>query len=431
MKLPKNIPDKPGIYMLKNKGGQIIYIGKALSLKKRLSSYFKRPASPERKMNALTRQISDYDYLTTDSEEEALILEANLIKEHQPFFNIHLRDDKKYPFIKLSLKDAFPSLRVDRTLKKDGSRYYGPYTDVGSLRKTLKLIRELFLLRSCSRKISAQKSERRPCLNFSLKKCSAPCCGKISKADYKESVRRACLLLEGRVSKLTKKLSAEMDELSKMHRFEEAASIRDKLKLLQKVKESKRAAFYRGARQDFVTLSEMTLPRDTGLTRLKEILGQDSPARLIEGLDISHLGGREAVGSAITFADGKPEKSGYRIYKIKSANKKDDCEMLKEVIRRRYRVQSERQPDLILVDGGRGQLSSAEAALRELGIKNISVISLAKVQEHIFIPGKSAPLCLSRSSSALQLLQNVRDEAHRFASLSHRRLRAKTVLRKK
>ncbi len=261
MKPPGDIPDKPGIYILKDKSGQIIYIGKAISLKKRVSAYFREKSLPERKTNALIKRISSYGYLTTDSEEEALILEANLIKEYRPFFNIRLRDDKRYPFIKINIKDAFPSLRIDRVLRKDGSRYYGPYTDVRLLRKTLRMLRKLFLLRGCKRKISPQNGKMRHCLNFSLKRCSAPCCGKIKKADYRENVRRVCLLLEGRVGKIIKELKIKMDELSRTRRFEEAASMRDKLVLLQKVKENKRAVFYRGVGQDFVTLSEMTLPK--------------------------------------------------------------------------------------------------------------------------------------------------------------------------
>lgn len=420
----KSLPDSPGIYLMKDEKGRVIYVGKALSLKKRVRSYFGTVPESNPKLRMLVQSTRDLDYIVTDSQSSALILECNLIKKYRPRYNVRLRDDKKYPCIKISA-DSFPRISITRTLKKDSSRYYGPYTSAGAVRKTLKLMRKLFLLRSCRRDMS---SPSRPCLYYHLGECLAPCTGRITQKEYAGKVQSACLFLEGKAEELLQKLRDEMKRESSALHFEKAALLRNRIDALRMVLEEQKTKI-----GDIIHISAPLLQHaewKEAVLQLKELLKlKTSPSR-IEAFDISQTGGTTAVGSVIVFEDGLPQSRYYRHFKIKSAPRKDDCAMIAEIVRRRYvRILREKRklPDLILIDGGAGQLHSALDALENAGITDISVIGLAKRFEHIYSTGKSKPTILPPDSSALQLVRHVRDEAHRFAIGFHQRMRRKKL----
>ena len=444
----KNLPDKPGVYLMKNSQGETIYVGKAISLKKRVRSYFQSPAarpagracslSADRqdltgRVKRLRSNIADFEYIITDSETEALILECNLIKEHRPRYNVRLRDDKKYPFVKLTDED-YPCLYITRNLKADGSKYYGPYTNVKLLRKTLKSMRELFPLRSCQRKIGLLA--KRPCLNYDLTQCVAPCSNRVGKEEYQNLVKGACLFLEGRRKELVKELKKRMETASRHLRFEEASRWRDKIEAIEKVTEGgrKRQLLEMVEGNARVRMEEVARKgegvKEAAVAHLQRLLHLPSSPRRIEAFDVSNISGKDAVGSMVVFEEGQPKKSDYRHFKIKLPGIIDDYAMIKEIVGRRYRrvlEEKRRLPDLILIDGGRGHLNSALNILTDLGLKQIPVMAIAKQFEHIFIKESSGPIILSPNSALLLLIQSVRDEAHRFAIKFHRALRRKKL----
>jgi len=405
----KKIPSSPGVYFFYGKEKEILYIGKASNLKKRVASYFQKKYRLP-KTEALISRIMDLDYITTSSSAEALIYEARLIKEKKPKYNIELKDDKSYPYLKLMLKEDFPRLLIARGKKPDGALYYGPYTNALLLRKALSVIRGIFLLRTC------RTLPKRPCLKAHIKKCSSPCDGTISKNDYRKIVEGLRLFLEGRRKALLKMLSARMHELSLKRDYEKAIEARDRMEAL--------SAMWEGRK------SPPPLNRD--ISELRKVLSLRTLPWHIEAFDISNIHGKEAVGSMVSFKSGKPQKDEYKRFRIKHVSGIDDYGMIREIIRRRYaRVLEEKGalPDLMIIDGGRGHLSVALSELNKLGPLKIPVISIAKKEERVYVEGKKESLDLSRRNHALKLVMRIRDEAHRFAITYHKLLRGKDLLR--
>jgi excinuclease ABC subunit C len=541
----QNLPQLPGVYQFKDSTGKVIYVGKAKNLKNRVKSYFIKTQPTNPKINALVSKISDVEVIVTPSEVEALILEANLIKKLKPRYNVSLRDDKSYPYIVIT-NEPFPRVFSTRRIKSDGSRYFGPYTDAYSLKQTLKLIRDVFMVRSCKYYIDDEVIKRKKikvCLDYHIKKCGGPCEGLVSREEYNKMIEQVAQLLNGKIDKLVEHLREQMEKLAQELRFEEAAVLRDKIKALEiytskqsvvsiepvdrdifavaiededacgvlfKVRDGKligsqqffmTGAGYKGEDEVIETLltqyylssdyipSEILIPQSieesnsiekwladrkgmpvkirapenddearlismckvnakyhldefriqkmkareefapSVLRQLQKELRLDRLPRRIECFDISNIQGSDIVASVVVFENGKPKKSEYRKFKIRSvSDKPDDFASMFEVIQRRYsRVLSEggKMPDLIVVDGGKGQLSSAIKALENLGVKEQPIIALAKKFEEIYFPGIDQPQSLPKSSPALHLLQRIRNEAHRFAITFHRDVRAK------
>jgi len=543
-----NLPTSPGVYQFKNKDGNIQYVGKAVNLRSRVRSYFHQSRNHEPRIASMVSRISDLEIITTDSEVEALILEANLIKLHKPRYNVNLKDDKTYPYIVVT-NEPYPRVFVTRRIRRDGSRYFGPYTDVLTMRAALKTVRDIFMIRSCNFMIDAEfiaKKKTRVCLDYHIKKCEGPCEGLVSAEQYNRMIANVEQVLNGKVSGVLESLETQMNASAAALKFEDAAYYRDRMKELEiysskqkvvdvelrdrdivaastedddacgvifKIREGKvigRHHYYmtgvegKSDSEVLETLVQryyleavdvpkeiilsfdiesktliqqwLTLRRSGGvsfflpeggelakliamcknnakflldelkLQRLKQKdfvpaavralqrdLRMPVPPRRIECFDISHFQGTETVASMVVFVDGKPKKSEYRKFKIRTvaAAEVNDFASMKEVIFRRYkRVKEEalEMPELIMVDGGKGQLSSALESLTELGLAQHPLISLAKRLEEVYVPGQSDPLPIPKSSSALRLLQQLRDEAHRFAITFHRSLRDKRTL---
>jgi len=392
------LPDSPGVYLMKDAAGEIIYIGKAKSLKKRVSQYFQNK-NHDFKTQKLVEKIRDFDVIYTPSEEDALILEASLVRKNQPYYNIELRDDTSFPFIKIT-KEEFPRLSIVRPKVKDNSFYYGPYTDATLLRKAFKDLRKIFPFCTC-------KAPSVSCLYRKINLC--PASDENSITQYKKNIANIKLFLEGRRSDLMASLNKQMLDASSEHNFEEAARLRDKIEAFSSLAKGVEAK---------------------GVEELARVLRLVRTPNRIEAFDISNISGQQAVGSMVSFYNGLPDKNNYRRFRIKLVKGIDDYKMLGEVIFRRYRrlVNEKRSlPDLILVDGGKGQLRIAKMILDELNLK-IPLMALAKQQEEIFTPNKIKSIKLPASSSALQLVRRVRDEAHRFAVKYHKLLRKKEFI---
>ncbi len=549
LKKIKTFPRSPGVYLMKDKNNKVIYVGKAKNLHNRVSSYFSNSFT-DPKTSILVNNIFDIDFIVTENEIEALILEDTLIKQHLPKYNILLKDDKRYPFLKLTINEEYPRLIIVRRRAKDNALYFGPYTSVKSMRETLKLINRIFPIRKCNKKLKLERSIPpyfKPvgnyCLYYQMKQCLAPCQGNVDPQEYKRIIKQISLFLQGKNHDLIQELNLRMQEYTKKLEFEKAAKIRDRLLAIEKVMEKQKiisskfeskdviAFSYKGeiynitllfiregkmvGKNNFVIekkFKEMTtdeiitsfikqyysnpsfLPEEVLLSiqiedaelieqwlfnitgqkinikiaktefenrllkmayensvielsnYLMDIEMRESKKRLIqlqkvlnlkrlpteiEAFDISNISGKFAVGSMVKFINAQPAKNEYRQFKIKTVDGIDDFKMMEEVVFRRYkRIKDENKnlPDLILIDGGKGQLTAALSALHKNEIYNIPIIALAKREELIFIPGKSEPLKLNRNSSALKLLQNIRDEAHRFAIEFHKRLRKKELV---
>ena len=405
----KGLPLTSGVYLMKDKDGTVIYVGKAVSLRKRVQSYFRQRKTMS-KTDLLVENIADIDYIDTDSEAEALILEASLIKKYDPKFNVELRDDKSFPLIQITDED-FPRISVERPHQRiAGYTYYGPYINPKLIREALALLRKIFHFRTCD------PFPEKECLDYHIGLCEAPCIKKIGKREYMKNIRNVKLILEGRKDDLYKRLHKEMEAHAKAQRYEDAAKIRDQLRAI--------GALYSGTRDVNYYKEAEQLQRALNLPRL--------PNR-IETFDISNIMGNQAVGSMVSFLNGRPDKNNYRRFKIKEVEGIDDFKMIAEVVRRRYRrLKSEGKmfPDLIVIDGGKGQLSAAHQELIKLGVQ-IPLVSLAKREEEVFLPNKRNPVKLSLDSLGLKLLQRTRDEAHRFAVKYHRHLRDKNVFARK
>ncbi len=528
---------------MKDRGDQLIYVGKAKSLRNRVRSYFGKSADDGRiQFKALVSNIADFEYIITDNELEALILEANLIKEHKPRYNISLKDDKKYPFIKITNED-YPRILVVREMKKDKAEYFGPYTDVSAMRRTLEIIRRVFPVRTCQDQLPSPRITR-VCLEYEIKRCGGPCEGFVSREEYQSMMEEVVLFLKGRNDRIIENLREKMEEASENLRFEEAASYRDRLADIQsladrqkvatatlddwdiiavcvdddeacgvvmevragkmlgrkhyfmdKVLDSSHSVIVSGfVRQFYLTSTsvprEIHLPleieeqdsislwlsniagfkvtvkvpergdkaklikmaeRDAGLLlterrlkreklkdrvphsveALKRDLRLEGLPRRIEAIDISNVQGSDPVGSLVSFWDGRPQKGQYRRFKISRTEGPDDFAMIREVVQRRFKrllEEGSELPDLLLIDGGKGQLSSAAATLRDVGVPEQPVIGLAKRLEEVFVPGVSEAQTLPKTSSSLRFLQAIRDEAHRFALEYHRKRRQKRTI---
>jgi excinuclease ABC subunit C len=398
-----------GVYLFKSADGAIIYVGKAVNIRKRVESYF-RANLRHLKTDLLVGHIVDVDVIPTGSEAEALLLEASLIKEHQPKYNIELKDGKTYPFIQIT-KGDFPLVTVvrmnTRKYKDVKSELYGPYVNPALIREALQLIRKIFPFRTCD------PIPTKPCLDFHMGLCQAPCEGTITKEDYQRNIRNVRLILDGRKDDLYRSLRVEMEELSRQQDFEAAGKVRNQMRAI--------GALYSGTK-DLNYFKEAE--------QLQRALGLEKAPERIECFDISNIMGNQSVGSMVSFLSGKPDKNNYRRFKIKTVTGIDDFQMIAEIVRRRYsRLQKEGlpYPDLIVIDGGKGQLGAACDELKKLGVV-IPIISLAKREEEIFVPGKRNSIKLAADSLGLHLLQRVRNEAHRFGLKYHTLLRGKDFL---
>ena len=535
-----HLSDQPGVYLFKNRQGDILYVGKAAVLADRVRSYFQKGADSSPKTALLVSQISDLETIVTRSALEALILESNLIKRHRPRFNVVLRDDKQYPYLRLPIKEDFPRFSIVRRVQKDGALYYGPYTPAGALRETLKVIRKVFPLATCD--IEIDGTADRACIEFEIKRCMAPCTGNQTRDEYHRIVKQARQFLEGRDSELLDDLRIQMEAAADHEEFEEAARLRDRIFKIERTLEKQRITqttatdqdvlglarqgaavdlqilfvrsglligrkdffwpdsadgedeellrsaieqFYnkegqppkellvpadladaplieqwltekrgetvrviapeRGQKHQLVRLAEENAAaaitdhlRNEELDRqataeLKRLLRLEKPPRRIEGLDISNIMGKESVASLVVWEDGQAKKSDYRRFRIQTVIGANDFASMQEVVERRYgHTEGLPAPDLIVIDGGLGQLAAALEGLRKVGQSHVPLIGLAKArgdkEERIFLPGRKNPIVLRPTSPVTHLLQRIRDEAHRFAVTYHRKLRGKTLV---
>lgn len=546
------VPQQPGVYIHRDTDGNVLYIGKSASLRNRLRSYFGSKKNLDAKTFDLVSRIDDFEYIVTESEQEALLLENSLIKEHRPKYNIRLKDDKTYPYIRVDLAEDFPRVYVTRRTANDGARYFGPFASAGSVRKTLDLLKRLFPYRSCTKAITG--TDDRPCLEYHIKRCVAPCTGYASKIDYSQVIEQVVLFLEGNTREVVSGLESAMLDASDSLEFERAGVLRDRLRAIERVYEGQKvvgmgrddldviSAAYGGeeawveiffvrhgnlvGRDHFIMAGtrdepgeeilarffeqfyssashvprrilvserigeeeviarwlesrrngpvEITVPQrgpkrrlvkmvsenaiqgleqlklkwlsdttrmETAMSELQEELSLPRLPQRIECYDISHIQGTNTVASMSVFQDGKPLSSDYRRFKIKSHDGNDDFASMREVLTRRFkRLKNAREggdenasfaatPDLVLIDGGKGQLSLAVEVMLFLGLQDVSLASIAKREEEIFLPDAAEPVIMPRNSQGLFLLQRARDEAHRFAITFHRNLRGKASVR--
>lgn len=543
-----HLPEQPGVYLMKSGRGEILYVGKARVLADRVRNYFHKGTEHTPKTSLLVDQIEDFETIVTRSELEALILESNLIKRHRPRFNVVLRDDKQYPYLRLPVKDAFPRLSIVRRVQKDGALYYGPYTPAGALRETLKVIRKVFPLATCE--IEIDGTAERACIEFEIKRCMAPCTGHQSREDYHRIVKQVRLFLEGRDTELLDVLRGEMEAAADRQQYEEAARLRDRIQKIERTLEKQRITqttatdqdviglarqgraadvqllfvrgglligrkdffwadalsvsdeelvhstieqFYnkeglppkelltalvlpdaplietwlsekkgepvrvvspeRGAKHELVKLAEENAAaaltdhlREEETDRLateelRRLLKLDATPRRIEGFDISNTMGLQSVASLVVWEDGAMKKADYRKFRIHTVEGANDFASMQEAVHRRYGrpsgdsdhyTEQLPRPDLILIDGGLGQLAAAQEGLRQAGCAKVPICGLAKArgdkEERIFVPGRKNPIALRGTSPATHLVQRIRDEAHRFAVTYHRKLRGKALI---
>ena len=456
------LPHKPGVYLMKDRFGTVIYVGKARDLRKRVSQYFhpSRRLGWDLKFNALVEAIHDLDVHVVKSEPEAMLLEGKLIKEFHPRYNVSFRDDKRFLLLKVNLNDPIPRFTLTRLRTTDGARYFGPFAHSGALRNTLALIRRQFNLRGC-RPLTPGEADYKHCLYGNLKWCTAPCIGNVTHEQYLEQVRAACDFLGGQCEEMSGQLEAEMKKAAHAQDYEKAAQLRDALADLKRTTR-KTEKFER-----IPYTLPVAIDPQRDLEELGRALGLPAPPARIEGFDISNISGTFAVASMVSFKHGRPDRANYRRFKMKTVVGQDDFACMAETIRRRYsRLLREQKgepsaededagkpiveelraliarpreapkdpnagvpmlPDLILIDGGKGQLNAACAELNALGLANIPVIGLAKEFEEIHRPGESEPLRLSHDTGALKLLQRVRDESHRVANSYNAQLRIKRI----
>jgi excinuclease ABC subunit C len=541
------VPPGPGVYLLKDRSGKVIYVGKAANLRTRVRTYL-RGGDERSQVRFLCERLADFETIVTGNDKEALILENNLIKQYRPRYNIRLKDDKSYVSVKVTVRDAWPRVLVTRRIVKDGSRYFGPFASASAVRDTLDTIRKVFPLRTCSDPVFRNRS--RPCIEYDIKRCLGPCVLPVDREAYEEHLRQVMLLLEGRNSEVVRALRRRMDAAAAAERFEEAARLRDQIQAIEKTQERQQVVEHWGANQDvfglyreggcveiqvlFVRSGKLVSNRsyafddwefpdeailEAVLTQFYQATNHDVPdeillpvaisdaevraeylserrgrrvmivvpqrgdkARLvemarenamqsfaerrdaakqgermvaelqrrlrlsnapkrIECLDIATFQGSETVGAIVAFDEGEPDKNGYRHYRIRTVEGTDDFAAVAEVLHRRFREARERGglPDLLVIDGGAGQLAAARAALADVRLSELEVVALAKERverdatatdirrrpERVFLPGRKNPVVLKANSTALFLLQRVRDEAHRFVNLYHRKLRAR------
>jgi excinuclease ABC subunit C len=426
-KVRSKFPDTPGVYLFQDQTGRVLYVGKAKNLRNRASSYFLKAAAQDLRTSRLVQEVYDIDFMEAESEVDALLMEARLIKDIQPKYNKELRDDKTFPYLQITTHEDFPRVEITREPRSSGVKLYGPFTSAGALNGALQVLQRVFQFRTCSLDIEAE-DERwrwfRPCLLASIKQCTAPCNLRITKEEYRRDIGRLKKFLDGNRKSLVKELQAEMLDAATNRRFEQAARLRDEIAMLESIKE-------RGDFDKHIQPEVFYIDPKKGLTGLQKVLKLPTTPRTIEGMDIAHLGGSETVASLVQFIDGMPFKPGYRRYRIREVQGIDDYASMQEVVTRRFsrlKDETEMFPDILLIDGGKGQLNAAMKAFDAAGVEPPFVISLAKKEELIFVNGRPKPLRLSHSSYALRLLQYVRDEAHRFAQHYHHLLRRKKNL---
>jgi excinuclease ABC subunit C len=423
----RSFPHTPGVYLMKDAEGRVIYVGKAKNLRSRAGSYFLKAATEDQRTTRLVREIRDIDYLDAESEVDALLMEARLIKDLLPKYNRDLRDDKTFPYLEIYTHEDYPRVEITRTPKERGSKLYGPFASPRSLRGALHVLQKVFRFRTCS--LDIQEGDPRwrwfrPCLLASVGQCTAPCNFRIPREEYRKNIHRLQQFLEGKKQSLLGELRADMAVAAKELRFEEAARLRDELHLLETLHE-------RGDLATHVQPEVFPVDPKKGLAGLQKVLHLSKQPRAIEGIDIAHTGGTDTVASVVQFIDGLPFKPGYRRLRIRTVEGVDDVASIHEAVLRRFqhRHESEIVPDILLIDGGKGQLHAALAALATLAIEDgPTVVSLAKREELVFRSDAEEPLRLSRHSFALRLLQYVRDEAHRFAQHYHHILRRRSTL---
>jgi len=420
----REFPQTPGVYLMKDAAGVVIYVGKATSLRSRAGSYFLKAAVEDQRTNWVT-EIADADYIECESEVDALLVESRLIKDIQPKYNKELKDDKTYPYLMITTREDFPRVEVTREPRDRGVKLYGPFANAGALRGAVQVLQKIFKFRTCTLDIDAD-DERwnwfRPCLLASIDQCTAPCNLRVTKEDYRRDIKHLQLFLEGKKSSLLKQMREEMQAASDALEFEKAARLRDEIRMLETLDK-------RGELDTHAQPEVFYIDPKKGLKGLRQVLKLDATPRTIEGVDIAHLGGGETVASVVQFLDGLPFKPGYRRYKIRNVKGVDDFRSIHEVVSRRFRRLSDEGevfPDILLIDGGKGQLNAALAAFDEQQVTPPTLLSLAKREEEVFLPGARDSLRLSRHSFALRLLQYVRDEAHRFAQHYHHILRNKS-----
>jgi len=435
-----HFPRTPGVYLMKDEAGSVLYVGKARDLRARVASYFQDSADLLNTRGPaiadMVARVADIDFLECESEVDALLTENRLIKDIQPPCNERLKDDKSFPYLEITTGDDFPGVYVTRKPRVRGSRLFGPFTSAASLRDALQALQKVFQFRTCELDIRADDPRRRffrPCLLHAIRQCTAPCADLISREAYARDIRRLIKLLSSKRSVLLRQMTREMNEAAAARRYEEAAVLRDRIRAIQSLSLS-------GDPHEDVQPEVFFVDPREGLEKLGRLLDLPGPPRIIEGLDVATLHGEESVGSLVCFIDGRPFKAGYRRFRIRSVEGVDDYAMIREVIARRHRraaVAEELFPDVILVDGGLGQLHAALDAFERMhqaieaeggrAVRPAMVISLAKREELIYVQARSAPLRLPRNHAALRLLQQVRDEAHRFGQHYHHILRRKKM----
>lgn len=432
----RDLPKVAGVYLMKDAQGRVIYVGKAACLPDRVGSYFvpsavSGSASLGPKKQPMLDLIDDFEVIECEGEWEALLTENRLIKDIHPRFNERLTDGKSFPYLVVTLRDDYPGVFITRQPgdpEFKGAKVLGPFTSVYALRESIHLLQRVFKFRTCSLDIREGDSKLmyfRPCLLYPIKQCTAPCAAKINKESYRDDIDRFIRFVESKRSVMLRQMRREMDETSKRQEYEAAAVLRDQIRAIEKLDD-------RGSRKDRwqpETESFYVDPRK-GMESLRKTLGLESPVRCLECIDIAHLQGGETVGSKVCFVDGRPLKNEYRRYKVKTTNN-DDYTAIREVVSRRYREAgqgNELYPEVILIDGGLGQLHAAQEAFETLDMKPPMVISLAKKDEVIYMQARTEPIKLGRENAGLKLCQAIRDEAHRFAQHYHHILRRKKVI---
>lgn len=429
-KVRTKFPDTPGVYLFLDQKGRVLYVGKAKNLKARASSYFLKAAAQDQRTEQLVKEAYDIDFMNAESEVDALLMEARLVKDVQPKFNRELRDDKSFPYLQITTHEDFPRVEITREPRTSGAKLYGPFANVGQLRGAVQVLQRVFQFRNCSLDIEDGDEKWRwfrPCLLASIKQCTAPCNLRISKEEYRKDIARLRKFLDGNRKSLLKEMVAEMEEAAKNLRFEQAARLRDELKMLESIHD-------RGDLEKHEQPEVFYVDPKKGLAGLQKIFKLPETPRTIEGVDIAHLGGTETVASLVQFIDGLPFKPGYRRFRIREVQGIDDYASIHEVVSRRFKRLSDEGdvfPDILLIDGGKGQLGKAVQAFEAQGITPPLLLSLAKKEELVYRMGEPEPVKISRHAFALRLLQYVRDESHRFAQHYHHLLRRKKTLGEK
>ncbi len=427
----RTFPTGPGLYFMKDSADRVLYIGKAKNLRSRAGSYF-QPSSDLLSSRGpliveMISKVRTVDFLESPNEVDALLQEARLIKDIRPPYNTDLVDDKTFPYLEITTGEDFPGVYITRRPKEKGVRLFGPFTSATDLRAVLVVLQKIFKFRTCNLEIKENDPKRRffrPCLLYSIKQCTAPCGARIGRPEYKKIIADVTRFLRSKRSVILKQLKEQMEEAAAAFEYEKAAMFRDRIRLIERLDQ-------RGDPSEHVQPEVFAADPTEALVKLRDILGVTEPVRIIEGIDIANISGKEAVASLVKFIDGKPLKNGSRRFKIKTVQGIDDYAMVREVVSRRYKYAlrgEELWPDLILIDGGLGHLHAAQQALNEMNAPNVKLASIAKKEEEIYLQESSQPLRLAANSPVRRLLQYVRDEAHRFAQHYHHILRSKKML---